>query len=188
MESLKALFKKYNLEVDDEVSTLINQYFKIENLNKGDIVLTEGQIAKKLYFIETGLARTFLYDKEKEVSSWFYMETQILTSWHSFYAQAPSFEYIEILENTLAYSITYSDFQMLLDENDTFNLLGRYINEATLIALDYYSKSYQFLNAKEKYALIQETFPGILNRVKLGSIASLMGVSQETLSRLRAKT
>lgn len=187
LEPFKSLLKKYDLAFNDEVSALIEKYFNREELHKGDIILSEGQVAKKLYFIETGLARTFLYDKEKEISSWFYMENQVLTSWHSFYAQSPSFDYIEILEDTKVYAINYDDFQNLLNENDTFNLLGRYINESILIALDYYSKSYQFLSAKEKYALILNTFPGILNRVKLGNIASLMGVSQETLSRIRAK-
>ncbi len=171
----------------DESAKELEQYFKPEEYPKGTLLLKEGQFSKKLYFIEKGIARTFSYDKGKEVTSWFYAEDQFLTAWHSFFSQSySSFENIELLEDTKLYSITYNDYQKLLKSNLNFSIFGRKVVEYFLTVLDLYSKSYQFLSAKEKYKLVNETFPGICNRVKLGLVASVMGISQETLSRIRA--
>ena len=164
----------------------ILQHFHREEIAKGELLIREGQTARKMYFVEDGILRTFYYDKDKEVTSWFYVEKQFVSSWHSFYAQSPSFENIETLEDCTLYSISYSDYQELLNMDTSFGVFGRKLAEKFIVALDYFSKSYQFLTAREKYNLILDTFPGIDQRVSLGLIASIMGASRETLSRIRA--
>lgn len=164
----------------------VRDFFKKEEHPKGTVLVREGQIAPKMYFIEKGIMRTFYYDKDKEVTSWFYVEDQFVSSWHSFYAQSASFENIELLEDSVLYSIGFSDYQALLQKDAAFGVFGRKLAEKFIVALDYFSKSYQFLSARDKYNLIYKTFPGIDQRVSLGMIASIMGVSRESLSRLRA--
>lgn len=184
METLLASIKQIGGKSIDAKS--IQQHFHKEEIAKGETLIGEGRVARKMYFVKEGILRTFYYDKDKEVTSWFYVESQFVSSWHSFYAQAPSFENIEAIEDCVLYSISYKDYQELLETDSSFSVFGRKLAEKFIIVLDYFSKSYQFLTAREKYNLILDTFPGIDQRVSLGLIASIMGASRETLSRIRA--
>lgn len=184
MESLLQFIKKVSgIRVD---SATLNNYFKLEEATKSELLIKEGQLAKKMYFVKKGLLRTFYYDKNKEVTSWFYTEHQFASSWHSFYGQSVSFENVECIEDCKLYSITYDDYQQLLNQDSDFSIFGRKLAERFITSLDYFSKSYQFLSAREKYALILTSFPGIEQKVSLGMIASIMGVSRESVSRIRA--
>lgn len=85
------------------------------------------------------------------------------------------------------YAITYDKYQKLIADFPAFGNFARLLAEEALAFLDYFSKSWSFLSASEKYALLQQYFPNIEQRVKLGQIATFLGISQETLSRIRKK-
>lgn len=150
------------------------------------MVLSDGQTCRKLYFLEKGTLRTFYYHMERDITSWFYKEGNLMSSWYSFYNQTPGFEYIETLEDTTLWAISYQKYQQLLQRSFEFQQFGRLLAEEQVAFIDYYSKGYMFLSAKEKYNLLIAHFPDIELRVKLGHIASYLGISQETLSRIRA--
>ncbi|MCL3781323.1 Crp/Fnr family transcriptional regulator [Prolixibacteraceae bacterium JC049] len=175
------------IKISAEEEQIIRSYFeKVEIKNKTEL-LRQGQKSNQLYFIEKGLIHTYYYHDDKEVTSWFYAEENFVTSWYSFLSQAPSFEYLRALEDTTAHTITYSKLQQLYKECPAFERFGRILAEQNLAFLESYSKGYMFLSAKEKYDLLNATIPDITLRVKLGQIASFLGISQETLSRLRSK-
>lgn len=89
-------------------------------------------------------------------------------------------------EPSLIYSIDHSSYHKLMDTYPEFQKLGRLIAEEQLAFVDYYSRGYMFMSAKERYDLLLTFFPDIELRIKLGYIASFLGVSQETLSRIRS--
>lgn len=159
--------------------------FEPVKLSQGNLVLTQGQKASYLYFIEKGILHNYYYHDGKKVSSWFYKEEQFITSWHSFYGQKASFEEIECLEDCIVYQISYSSYQKLIADFPAFGNFARLLAEEMLVFLDEFSKGWSFLSAKEKYETLRSYFPDIELRVKLGYIASFLGISQETLSRLR---
>lgn len=161
--------------------------FELIEVAKGNVVLTQGQKANYLYFIEKGILHNYYYHDGKKVSSWFYKEEQFITSWHSFYAQKVSFEEIECLEDCVLYRISYANYQKLIADFPAFGNFARLLAEEMLIFLDEFSKGWAFLSAKEKYDTLRSYFPAIELRVKLGFIASFLGISQETLSRLRTQ-
>ena len=148
--------------------------------------MKEQQRATYLYFIEKGLLHNYYLHQGRQVSSWFYLEHQFITAWSSFYGQTPSFETIECLEEVVLYRISYTHYQQLIADFPAFAHFARRLAEEMLTTIDVFSKSWSFLSAKEKYQLLQTYFPGIELRVKLGLIASFLGISQETLSRIRA--
>ena len=173
--------------ISTEIEYAIMDAFQKEFYNKKSILLREGQYCKKLYFVDKGLVRTLFYHKEKDISTFFYPENLFFTSTYSFYSQQPSFEYIEALEDSTVYAIGYDAYQKLLNDFPAFGHFGRIHAERQLAYIDYYQKGYIFLTAQEKYDLLLEMFPTIELRVKLGHIASFLGVSQETLSRIRSR-
>lgn len=171
--------------IDSELRERLLVDFERIETKAGDILLRQDSRATKLYFIQQGLIHNYYYHDGKQVSSWFYAENQFVTSWYSFYSQKPTFEEIECLEDCVLYVISYEKYQKLIIDFPSFGNFARLLAEEMLLFLDYFSKSWSFLSAKEKYDLLQRYFPNIEQRVKLGQIAAFLGISQETLSRIR---
>ncbi len=173
--------------ISSELRARIEQDFHRIETKAGDVLLKQDRHANKLYFIDQGLMHNYYYHDGKQVSSWFYNENQFDTAWYSFYAQKPGFEEIACLEDCVLFEITFEKYQKLIADFPAFGNFARLLAEEILAFLDYFSKSWSFLSAKEKYDLLQTHFPLIEQRVKLGQIATFLGISQETLSRIRNK-
>ena len=174
------------IQLSPELEMAIKNAFIRKEIPKRTQLLREHQYCQQLYFLEKGTVRTFYYHEGKDISSWFYRTEMFFTSWYSFYDQKQSFEYIETLEDCVVYTIDYIQYQKLLEEYPIMERFGRLLAEEQMAFLDYFFKGFLFLTAKEKYELLLSFFPDIELHVKLGHIASLVGISQETLSRTRS--
>lgn len=163
----------------------LQDLIEIDVYTKGHMLLNEGRVCHRLYFLETGTARTFYYRDGKDITSWIYPEKIPFTSWSSFLSGSPSFEYIEVLEEASVVSITSAQLESLYEKHPSFERFGRRLVEEQLHFLDQFYKGYLFMTAREKYDLLHAIFPDVTLRVNLGHIASFLGVSQETLSRIR---
>ncbi len=155
-------------------------------LPKGTLLLEEGKTCKYLNFLESGFARAFYYQDGKKITSWFAFENDIVASMYSFTTQKPSFENIEIIENSVFHSIYFEQLEKLYRKYPEFNLIGRLLIEKYFIELEERILSLQIQPAKERYQKILKNQPELLQRASLGHIASYLGISQETLSRIRA--
>ncbi len=175
------------VQISDEIKSSILAKCKIETLSKDHLLLKEGLIAHRLFFIHDGAARTFYFHEGKDVTSWIYREGHLMTSWGSFYARTPSHENIELVEDSIIYSITHDDLHQLFAEHSKMQQFGLIMIEEQMVYLDYFYKGFMFMTAKEKYDLLLSIFPDITQRINLGHIASFLGISQETLSRIRKK-
>lgn len=165
----------------------IQQQLQKEVFPKHHIILNQGSICRRLYFVEKGLLRGFYYLKKKEVTSWFAGENDFVTSMAAFINQKPSNENIETLETCTLYSISYEELQSFYVQFPEFNLIGRLIIEKYYTELEERTLSLQYQSAQERYQQLMHQFPHLLQRTTLGHIASFLGISQETLSRIRAK-
>jgi CRP-like cAMP-binding protein len=181
------IFGKETLSLNKESIALLEKVVKVEELPKGHLLLKEGQVCHRLYYLEKGTARTFYYHNGKDITSWIYPEDITFSSWYSFLGRKPSFETIEILEPATVYSITLDELENLYQKSPQIERIGRKMLEQNLSFVDIFYKGYLFMSAKERYNLLLYIFPDITQRVNLGHIASLLGISQETLSRIRAK-
>lgn len=180
---IKAIEEKTKLSFNLEAQVL--ELFERLEIDKNHQILREDQYANKLYFLESGVVRTYYYYNEKEVTSWFYKENHFFTSWNSFLKASPSFEYIETLQKCTLYVITKDNYKKLLASDAVFEKFARLLMEEQLAFVDSYFKGILFMTAKEKYELLLSYFPDITLKVNLGHIASFLGITQETLSRLR---
>lgn len=174
------------ISVSDELKKAIESNFTTITLAKKETLIKEGQYCKQLFFMNKGMVRFFHLDKGKDITSWFYKDEQFFTSWYSFYGNQASFETIEAISDCELYAISKPNFDALIKQFNEFSDFARQLAEEQLTAWDFYFKGYMHMSAREKYNLLLSYFPDIELRMKLGQIASMLGISQETLSRIRA--
>ncbi|NME72466.1 Crp/Fnr family transcriptional regulator [Flammeovirga aprica] len=111
------------IEVNTNLTMALHSAFQKIKVQKGEAILEEDTTARFLYFIDKGVLHNYYYHDGKQISSWFYTENHFITAWYSFYAQQPSFEAIECLEDCELYRISYTDYQKLILEFPEFNTL-----------------------------------------------------------------
>lgn len=152
---------------------------------KKERILRIGEVCTQLYFVQRGFARGVMVHGEKETTSWFWRERDIMTSAQSFLQQIPSVEHIETVEDCVLLTLSYDQLQLLYNEFTEFNLIGRKITEHYLLTMGDVSYNLKYRSAKEKYQNLIETHPDIFQRSTLKNISTYLGVTKETVSRLR---
>ena len=165
---------------------LYNCFEKI-TLSKNEFLLREGNTCRHLYFLEKGALRGFYNLDGKEITHWFGFENDFVTSLHSFITREPSVENIQLLEGSILWAVSKEQLTALFDEFHEIERLVRIIYEKYYIRLEERFVNAQFKTASQLYENLLQQRPYILERVSLGFIASYLGISQETLSRIRSK-
>lgn len=168
-----------------EIENILN-YFKKESIAKNQILVRQNDICKFLYFVHKGMGRSYyLNENGKEITQWFFGVGKFMTSGDSFFQQTPSLYYLEVLENSVVYSISKTDLEMLFQRYHKMERLGRLVAIEMLTKMVNKINAIQFQTAKERYDYMLAEFPDIVYQVPLGHIASYLGMTQETLSRIR---
>lgn len=175
----------YSLKQEDLIF-LTNYFTKIE-LPKQTKLIIKGEICDKLYFLSKGCCRSFYALDNKNVTLWLGHEGDFLTSFKSWMLNEPSHETIELCENGTLYYITYTDMMFLCKENHAINIFYRHLIEAGLIYWENRSTMLLFKSAKERLQNLIDRYPMVMQRWQLSHIASYLGITQETLSRLRSE-
>lgn len=177
-------FRKYG-QLSEEAAKDINLRTKHFLKKKNEHFLKEGQNVSSYFVISKGLIRVYFHRNEKEVNAWFGEEHQIFGSILPIYANKPSFENIQFLEDSEIYAISVNDLNELYRIHPELNLIGRKIAEEVCIILEERAVSLHTESAAERYETLIRLQPNLLNRINLGHIASYLGITQETLSRIR---
>ena len=152
------------------------------------LLLRPGQVARRVYFLETGLVRGYTLLHGREVSSWFMQAGDFVISILSFFTQQPSEEYLELLEPAVVHSITHDELARLYRDFPAFNYHGRRLLEKYYVLSEQRAQHLRARTAPERYVLLMQSFPTVFQRVALHHIASHLGMAPETLSRLRNKS
>lgn len=175
------------ITLSDNDILLLENCCKRVSVKKGTVLLKEGRVAQKIYYIEKGLLCGKLNLNGKEIINWIGYENIFSTSLSSFIGQKKSYENIEAIEDCLLYEITYENLQKLYKNIPALEKTGRLTVEQYYVLLEQRSMSLQYLSAKERYDQFLKDFPELYQRISLGQLSSYLGISQETLSRIRAK-
>jgi len=157
-------------------------------LPKGSYLITEGKVCNQVYFLQQGCVRGFYNLDGKDVTYWFAFENSFVTSYFSFVSRKPGIENIQLIEDCVLWSITYDQLQQLYDKHKDIERLGRIMNERYYVMLEERFINNHFKEARERYDHLITQAPHILQRVPLGYVASYLGITQETLSRIRGKS
>ncbi|AZI24305.1 Crp/Fnr family transcriptional regulator [Pedobacter sp. G11] len=184
-ENLFSLFNNlYPLK--EEIKTAIIANSEVIKVTKKVKLLNAGERSNTIYFILKGAARIFYLDKDgKETNTWFLFENELLISVYSFYTGKPSFEYIETLEDCTLIAVKKDRLDELYLKYLEFNFSGRKLTEFYHMRNEIQANELRMFSAKERYHKLLERTPQLFQRVSLGHIASYLGVTQETLSRIR---
>ena len=186
MNPLIEQFKKYG-NLSFELETKIKNKIKFLKKQKGDFLLKEGQKVSNLFVIEKGLVRSFYNSNEREINVWFGFENVTLGSVMPLFFNQPSIENIQFLEDTTLYYISSNDLNELYKTSLEMNIIGRKMAEEYCKILEERSFSLQIHSALQRYNDLLKNQPETVQRISLGHIASYLGISQETLSRIRKK-
>jgi CRP-like cAMP-binding protein len=138
-----------------------------------------------LYFLQQGALRGYYNLDGKAITYWFAFEDDFVTSFHSFITQQPAVENIQLLEGSILWAISKDKLNRLLNQHHELEKLLRTAYEKYYIRLEERFVNAQFKTAAERYEQLLQQTPHIIERVPLGAIASYLGITQETLSRIR---
>ncbi|WP_177230473.1 Crp/Fnr family transcriptional regulator [Chitinophaga sp. CF118] len=158
------------------------------NILKGKYLLRDGEISHSLYFIQKGVLRGFIKEENKEITTWLATENEMAAGIRSFLLQAATTENIQAIEDCELLTIDFSDLNKMYQKYPSFNIVGRKITEYHYIQAENRAYITRLHDAEKKYAYFLEFYSHLANRVQLTYVASFLGITIETLSRVRAKT
>lgn len=161
--------------------------WKYWQVAKDHLLLREHSVSDYIYFIQKGIARIYYYKNNKEITEWIAMDEQFFLSITSFFQRTPSHLIIQTVEVSEVYGIHYNDFMALADRHHDIERLLRKMVTGSLILSQKRMDSIQFETAFQRYEQLLQSSPGIIQRVPLSYIASFLGVTLETLSRIRSQ-
>ncbi|NLZ73868.1 MAG: Crp/Fnr family transcriptional regulator [Bacteroidales bacterium] len=152
---------------------------------KGALLFESDKIEKNIYFIDKGIVRAYVDNKDQEITFWFGKEGDTIVSMKSYIANQKGYESIELLEDCTLFELNTQHLKELFDIDIHLANWGRKFAEQELLKTEERLISIQFKTALERYeALLKET-PDLLLRVQLKHIASYLGITQVSLSRIR---
>ena len=140
-----------------------------------------------ILIIHKGLLKCYYLLDGTPVSDWFFGEMETIVSIDSFYDQVPSKDFIQALENTDLFYITYDDLENLYRNFIEFNVIGRILTNKYLRIWHRQAQNIRMLTAEERYAFLLANQPELINRVPVRDLASYLDMSRETLSRMRGR-
>lgn len=165
---------------------LFNRYTNEVRLPKGSVLFQQHKIEKRIYFLKKGLVRAYARTPDHEVTFWFGLEGAIVLSMKNYIKGEKSYEDIILLEDCIFYEIHSDILQSLFKTNIDIANWGRKFAELELIRAEERLIDLQFKTAKERYTDLITHHPDVIQRVALGHIASYLGITQVSLSRIRA--
>ena len=172
-------------KISKEALDFIETHIENVEVKKGTLLLRNGEVCSNFYFVTKGMLRSYYFSDGKEVTNWFALENDFATSIFSFLSGKNGYENIETLEDTTIEMLSSNTLQDLYLQFPETERAGRLIMENYSIQLEERLINIQFKSAKDRYELLMKKYPEIILRAPLGAIASYLGITQETLSRIR---
>lgn len=185
MDKLKIFLQTLTQITDEEFEDSIKDFNKI-HLKKGELLLQEGKVCKQMYFVNRGSLRTFYFNNNaEEITHCFRSENTFISSLRSFILQEPSFLSIMALEETELIAIDYDKVQELYSTSMAWQNIGRLLTEGAYMEMEEYASVLINESAKEKYLRLLEEQPEVVKKSNVQHIASYLGVTRRTLSRIK---
>lgn len=168
------------------VSETIVRNFHPKEFSKGELFLTEGKISDEYCYINQGFMRAYTFDPEgNEVTTAFFSEGQLVIDLPSFFKRLPAGENIQTLTDCHGLSISFDEIQVLFHSVPQFREFGRTVLVNAYAQLKTRTLSMIRENAEQRYAGLLKTNPEIFQHAPLKHIASYLGVTDTSLSRIR---
>ncbi|HIY89135.1 MAG TPA: Crp/Fnr family transcriptional regulator [Candidatus Bacteroides pullicola] len=181
-ETVNRRFPEMTIESRNLLASIVTR----KDMEKGEILLKEGQVSHHFVVVAKGMVRQFYYKNGKDVTEHFSYEGDIVICIESVLQQEPTRLMIEALEAGTLYLIPADQLLRLSKESWEINMFYRKMLEYSLIVSQKKADSWRFETARERYLRLMETQPEVIKRAPLAHIASYLLMTPETLSRVRA--
>jgi len=175
-------------KVDDESLKEITAHFKVIHTKRNEVLCSIGQVCKNFYFINKGCLRLYEIDnKGNEVTGFFALEDSIMSAIPSFILQKPSRDFLVSLEPSELLVISRENFLKLNDTIPEFHAVYNKFMEFAFIHSQMRIYSFLGMEGIDKLRWVQEHEPKLLTRISSKAVASYLGMTNSTLSKLRAQ-
>lgn len=178
-------YLKQLTDFTDSELEIVLKYFEKRSIKKKTILLEAGKTASEVYFIVNGCIRLFCEKNGTELSTYFFTEQMFAGTYDSFISRKPSRYSIETLEDCQLLVLSYQALQKLYIVFPKMNEFVRKSIEERFVLLHNLFTDYILNSAEERYLDIQKTRPDLLNRIPQHQIASFLGITPVSLSRIR---
>ena len=162
-------------------------YLSRTTVKKGDFFIQQGKVCQSIAFVDQGLFRLFYLKDGQEVNTCFCKENSIISSFSSLVNETISQDSIQALEDANIITLSYTNLLKLYELSPKWQAVGRLLTEKECLRLSIRASSLSFDTALEKYKNVLTHQPELIQRVSIQNIASYIGVSRETLSRIRSR-
>lgn len=186
-EEVKNMLSLYGT-INEDDWVYFTTLMKVENAPKNTLLLRNGEVCNKAFFVKKGAVRLYYINEEgNEICGNFFFENELCSSFESFISRKPGKQILETLEDCEFFSISYEELNRAFDERPVFSKVFLRLLERRFIYTQKLISLYILTNPKERYKYLLENFPEIIKRVSQKHIASFLGISPFTLSRIRNK-
>jgi len=155
--------------------------------NKGELLLEEGQVCEHIYFIKKGVVRGFVKEGKREITTWITGEGEMVSSILTFEEKGSAIENMQAIEDCEMLALTLVDLEKLYEQFPEFNIVSRKLLQKYYSDAEGRAFIARLTNAETKYKKFLTRYSHFANRIPLTYIASFLGITLETLSRVRRK-
>lgn len=181
------IYIQTNFGVDKTDLEKISALFKPITLKKGEFYLKAGRYADRLGFMQSGIIREFVEIDDKQVTKWISTKGNFVVDIHSFYFRSPARWNIQALTDCELYVIDLDDYQIIEQRVVQWSSLEKRFLAKCFAALEDRIVQHISMSAEARYAQFFTFNKELFNQVPLHYLASMLGMTPETLSRLRKK-
>lgn len=183
------------------IDTILDQIFKLPEHSKSvlknliseiefpkdNIIIKAGKVEKTIYFIKKGIVRAFVPQENQDLTFWFGKEGDVVLPMKSYVDNHQNYENIQLLEDCVLYQLKINDLRKLFETDINIANWGRKLAEKELVKTEELFISRKFRTASQRYEELLTKQPEIIQRVQLVYIASYLGITQVSLSRIRSE-
>ncbi len=180
-------YLKKMVNIDDDAWRDLEARLQHKTIRRKDKFVTEGKVCKEVAFILSGSFRYYQTIDGKEITTFFSFEYNWVSAYNSFLKQQPSHVTVEAIENAEILVIQYNDLQWLYKHHPSIELFGRYIAEYLVSCLEERLHSMLLKTPEERYIKAIEDNGEHIHRIPQHYIASFLGITPESLSRIRKR-
>lgn len=184
MGHIKEYYEKI-LELQEQEWEFIASHFTKRVFEKNQIITRQGETENYLSFVETGIVRFYTPVQDNELTFNFSFDKEFTCAYDSFLTQTPSEYELQALTQSVVWQISYDDLQKVYTQTTAGNHLGRFASEKLFLAKSRRELSLLKHSAKERYLNLFKEQPEVLKFIPLKYIASYIGITPQSLSRIR---
>lgn len=173
--------------INDALTLFLAQHTQVISLPRKKFLLKEGALCGHIYFVRKGALHAYLKGNGKEMTTWISIENNLVTSIAALFGQQPSKENIQALEPSELLMMSFEHLEQLYAQQPEVNVIARKLLQKYYSDAENRTFLIRIPKAEQRYQHFLKSHPNLANRIPLKYIASYIGITLETLSRIRGK-